>query len=302
MTMIATIGHPHLHELVVRILKDSSLLQFRHYACEDSLLTEYGSYDAVLGLHPGLISNDGYVSFKEIPIYELPYTQAALYASSVRWLQHNVRSSLPLSIDFTLENDQLFLEDLPRTFLYTPYHPSERKRVMHRHLVHMKNEEAAGVLTCDPIILSTILSEGFQAALIYPTAHCIHLIGEQMEKEIPQYKQTNLLTHPFGTFRVENEHALQKVQQLGVSAKTLHRLRQLCYANGRNTLTTAELAQGFSITMRSARRILTQLEQHKIARVVGEEQRSTKGRPRYIFHINFRDSVESILAGCSTGS
>jgi hypothetical protein len=50
-------------------------------------------------------------------------------------------------------------------------------------------------------------------------------------------------------------------------------------------LTAAELANGMGITIRSARRILSKLEQSHLANVIGEEQPVSKGRPRQLYHL-----------------
>lgn len=54
---------------------------------------------------------------------------------------------------------------------------------------------------------------------------------------------------------------------------------------GKNEVTAHELAMWMNVTTRSARRILSELEEAGLAHIVGEEQPGPKGRPRKLYRI-----------------
>jgi len=76
----------------------------------------------------------------------------------------------------------------------------------------------------------------------------------------------------------------------GVSIGTLNKLVALNEQHGRSNLTTAELAQWFGFSMRSARRLMNQLGQSNLAVVVGEEQPIHKGRPRQLYSLRLPET------------
>ncbi|MED2253510.1 transcriptional regulator [Brevibacillus parabrevis] len=85
---------------------------------------------------------------------------------------------------------------------------------------------------------------------------------------------------------------LQLARKTGVSVGTINRLISYCEGYGRFTFTAAELAEGFGITMRSARRLLGKLEVGQAVRVIGEEQPIGRGRPRQLYHLQVPGVVE----------
>ncbi|WP_047154827.1 hypothetical protein [Aneurinibacillus tyrosinisolvens] len=80
---------------------------------------------------------------------------------------------------------------------------------------------------------------------------------------------------------------LQKVsEQTSLSISTLSKLKSILGKIGKNEIGAHELAQYMQIMPRSARRILTELEENGIAQVVGEETPYSRGRPRKIYNIS----------------
>lgn len=87
--------------------------------------------------------------------------------------------------------------------------------------------------------------------------------------------------------RTDNPELLNMAKKATLSVGTMNKLVSYCQKYKKTTLTAAELASGFGITVRSARRILNKLEDKGLAIVVGEEQPITKGRPRQIYDLAF---------------
>jgi hypothetical protein len=85
--------------------------------------------------------------------------------------------------------------------------------------------------------------------------------------------------------RSDDPKRIYLAQQAGLSVATINRLISYCEGCDSYQMTAAELAHGFGIAVRSARRILSTLEQAGLAEVVGEEQPVCKGRPRQIYQL-----------------
>lgn len=96
------------------------------------------------------------------------------------------------------------------------------------------------------------------------------------------------LSQPGQTYpvRCENAQLISKLKEMRLGVATIYKLLSFCDSIGKNRITAAELAEGFGITVRSARRILAALEDQRWAEVIGEEQLSGRGRPRYVYQIN----------------
>lgn len=86
--------------------------------------------------------------------------------------------------------------------------------------------------------------------------------------------------------RSENPELISLAKKVGLSVGTINKLISLCRRLGTTTITAAQLAEGFGITLRSARRIMAALEKYEIASIVGEEQPAGRGRPRQIYSLN----------------
>ncbi|MDU5951214.1 MAG: transcriptional regulator, partial [Paenibacillus macerans] len=89
--------------------------------------------------------------------------------------------------------------------------------------------------------------------------------------------------------RSEDPELISLAKKAGLSVGTINKLISLCRRLGTSTLTAAQLAEGFGITLRSARRIMAALEKYGIASIVGEEQPVGRGRPRQIYALNLEN-------------
>ncbi|NRG25959.1 hypothetical protein HRF69_02375 [Bacillus circulans] len=54
---------------------------------------------------------------------------------------------------------------------------------------------------------------------------------------------------------------------------------------GKHAITASDVAEWLKMTPRNARRILTNLEEQGLAKIIGEEVPLTRGRPRKIYQI-----------------
>lgn len=86
--------------------------------------------------------------------------------------------------------------------------------------------------------------------------------------------------------RSEDPALLSLAKKIGLSVGTINKLISLCRRLGTSTLTASQLAEGFGITLRSARRIMATLEKYELAKIVGEEQPAGRGRPRQIYTLD----------------
>lgn len=76
-------------------------------------------------------------------------------------------------------------------------------------------------------------------------------------------------------------------QESNLSAVIINKMMGVMESYGKDTITASEIAETLNITLRSARRILSNFEEAGVAKVIGEEQPAGKGRPRRIYKINF---------------
>ncbi|MEC5188739.1 MULTISPECIES: transcriptional regulator [Geobacillus] len=83
----------------------------------------------------------------------------------------------------------------------------------------------------------------------------------------------------------DNEKVLEIAQKANVSSSTINRILSFFKIHGKNSVTAIELAKGLRITPRSARRLLSRLEQAGLVSVTGEEQPVNRGRPRQIYSL-----------------
>ncbi|MDU4962220.1 MAG: hypothetical protein E6X17_16305 [Sporomusaceae bacterium] len=72
-----------------------------------------------------------------------------------------------------------------------------------------------------------------------------------------------------------------------LSIATLSKLAGIMERYGRNTISAQELAAAMQILPRSARRILTKLEEKGLATLTGDESPHDRGRPRKVYRIQF---------------
>lgn len=85
----------------------------------------------------------------------------------------------------------------------------------------------------------------------------------------------------------EEDEIIKLSEKTSISVMTLSKISGIMKSLGKDTITANEVADTLNITLRSARRILSSLEEAGIAEAVGEEQPAGRGRPRQIFKICF---------------
>lgn len=87
------------------------------------------------------------------------------------------------------------------------------------------------------------------------------------------------------SLRSNDPERLDAARKSGLSIGTINKLISFCHNYGSSQITAADLASRFGVSLRSARRILSKLEQSHLAVVVGEEQPLCKGRPRQMYEL-----------------
>lgn len=91
-----------------------------------------------------------------------------------------------------------------------------------------------------------------------------------------------------------NDHALRNLaDQLNISVTTINKLLATIDKLDRDDIVADDLAMYLKITVRSARRMLSNLVEKGFARVVGEELVG-KGRPRRLYKINIKELLQPV--------
>lgn len=93
------------------------------------------------------------------------------------------------------------------------------------------------------------------------------------------------------SIRSNDPELLSMAKKSGLSIGTINKLISFSESFGSTKMTAFDLASGFGITLRSARRILSKLEQYNFARIIGEEQPISKGRPRQIYKLSIKNNL-----------
>ncbi|MBN6188035.1 transcriptional regulator [Aneurinibacillus sp. BA2021] len=86
--------------------------------------------------------------------------------------------------------------------------------------------------------------------------------------------------------RSDNPDLIKLAHHVGLSVGTLNKVISFCKSYGSCGISALDLSHAFGITLRSARRILSKLEQGNVAVVIGEEQPMSRGRPRQLYDIH----------------
>ncbi|HET6873082.1 MAG TPA: GTP cyclohydrolase IIa, partial [Sporolactobacillaceae bacterium] len=112
--------------------------------------------------------------------------------------------------------------------------------------------------------------------------HCCYLVNSQD-------KVRNLLesTGHDDWFRTDKEWIKNLSDKFNVSSLLLTRLSTITKRLEKSTFTAEELALELSQTIRNSRRILKQLEEKGLAKMVGEEHYNGKGRPKIVYKLLF---------------
>ncbi|MFD0826480.1 hypothetical protein ACT8ZR_12535 [Neobacillus sp. M.A.Huq-85] len=89
----------------------------------------------------------------------------------------------------------------------------------------------------------------------------------------------------------DNPVLVKLSEQTHLSVVTLTRLLSLAGQQEQENISVHHIAKAFDISLRSARRLLQQLEACGLAEVVGEEQPPGRGRPRQLFRLLFPEEL-----------
>lgn len=76
-----------------------------------------------------------------------------------------------------------------------------------------------------------------------------------------------------------------KLNKAGVAVPTFHKIIQVQNNLSLQAVTSADIAEWLQMTQRNARRILTSLEKHDLAKVIEQETVAQRGRPKKLFHV-----------------
>lgn len=108
------------------------------------------------------------------------------------------------------------------------------------------------------------------------------LVDEEKRLTGPLDKERTVLTSDMINPRIQ---AVAK--QASLSTMVIHRLNRLLCLLDKREITSRELADNFSITVREASRILKNLETAGFAAVMLQKSEHMRGRPAKIYHINW---------------
>lgn len=86
-------------------------------------------------------------------------------------------------------------------------------------------------------------------------------------------------------YRVTDEELSNKLKKAGVTISTYNKMASVQKNLGKHAITAADISEWLKMTARNARRILTNLEEQGLAKIIGEEVPLTRGRPRKIYRI-----------------
>lgn len=256
------------------------------------------TFDAVLT--PMFESENLKREFPEKTVHELTCSPMALNAALSKWLfSQNQDSEGKWSIDYRSREEirmQVMEENLPLENLEIFEHRKEMNvnDIIAHHKRGLENQHDTNIITTHPRVFQAFQAMGEEVHLITPTHSCIRT---EIQKLVDRWSSLE----PSFPYRLEGQKSLKHMKNIGISGATIYRLIGLCRTLGRDKMTAAELAKGFSITLRSARRILTTLENHSLAKIIGEEQFGGRGRPRYVYQVDLSSFEEGLTSLSALG-
>ncbi|WLR49095.1 hypothetical protein LC065_08015 [Halobacillus litoralis] len=233
--------------------------------------------------------------FPEKTVCELTCSPMALNAALTKCLfSQSLNSEGKVSIDYRNKEEirmQVMEENLPLDQLEIFEHTKEMNvnDILAHHMCGLENHQVTSIITTHPRVFQAFKAMREEVHLITPTHSCIR---KEIQKLVDQWSSLG----PSFPYRLEGQKSLQHMKNIGISGATIYRLIGLCRTLGRDRMTAAELAKGFSITLRSARRILTTLENHSLATIIGEEQIGGRGRPRYVYQVDLSSFEEGMTS------
>lgn len=122
-----------------------------------------------------------------------------------------------------------------------------------------------------------------QLALVHAKTHqdAAILVDHDGSIEGP-LRQTNSISYEYWTQDKEMSESLKKA---GVSITTLNKIISVQKALGQKYISASMIAEWMGMTPRNARRILSDLAEHNIIELIGEETPTNRGRPRKIYRV-----------------
>ncbi|MEN1967791.1 hypothetical protein WMZ97_06875 [Lentibacillus sp. N15] len=95
------------------------------------------------------------------------------------------------------------------------------------------------------------------------------------------------------SYRSDNLAIIEKLRNAGVNLSTYNKIISIQDKMGQGPVSANDLATWLDMTQRNARRILSDLEKHNLAKVVGAETPGTRGRPRKIYRIGALQNTQN---------
>lgn len=87
------------------------------------------------------------------------------------------------------------------------------------------------------------------------------------------------------SYRSDDKEIIERLKRSGVNISTFSKLLSIQNKFGKGSVSTNDIANWLNMTQRNARRILSDLEKQNLAKIVGEEVPSTRGRPRKVYRV-----------------
>ncbi|MFD2083837.1 hypothetical protein [Brevibacillus brevis] len=95
-------------------------------------------------------------------------------------------------------------------------------------------------------------------------------------------RQTNSISYEYWT---QDKEMSENLKKAGVSITTFNKIISVQKALGQKYISASMIAEWMGMTPRNARRILSDLAEHNIIELIGEETPTNRGRPRKIYRI-----------------
>ncbi len=111
---------------------------------------------------------------------------------------------------------------------------------------------------------------------------CAFLIDDNGNIEGP-LKEQETITYQY---RTENKEISEKLKHSGITITTFNKILSVQKRMGNGSITASQVAEWLKMTPRNARRILTGLVEQGIAKIIGDEAPTSKGRPRKIYQVS----------------
>lgn len=123
--------------------------------------------------------------------------------------------------------------------------------------------------------------------------------AQRAKKESMIYDKSFVITennHLIGPLRTEHEITVSQevtpeiqaiAKRAHLSTLTIQKLLSIMKLTGSKEITSADIAGHLNMTLRNANRILTNLEQNELARLVYEKSANSKGRPIKVYELAF---------------